>query len=127
MEDSREPQQPRKPEIEVEAISAAVAVVTLRGEHDLGAKSELADALAVAGRQPHVVVDLSECTFIDSTVLALLLAAHRSQIERAGRLDLVIPSSARAIQRITNLARIDTLLTVHETRSGALAGIDTDE
>jgi anti-anti-sigma factor len=122
MDDSRESPRPSRPAIVVETLSDWVAVVTLRGEHDLGTKTELSGALARACERPRVLVDLSECVFLDSSVLALLLAAHRTQVERDGRLELVIPSEAHAVLRITRLARIETIIAIHETRGAALAG-----
>ena len=42
---------------EVESLTDEIAIVTVRGEHDVGTKSELEDALARAGLRRHVLVD----------------------------------------------------------------------
>jgi anti-anti-sigma factor len=127
MDDSRESAPRPRPASEVEALSASVAVATLRGEHDLSTKSEVAGALATACKHAYVVVDLSDCTFIDSTVIALLLTAHRRQVEREGQLHVVVPSGAYAVQRIVTLANLGSILTIHETRDEALAAIHPEE
>jgi anti-anti-sigma factor len=119
--------QPSRPSIEVEAVSAWVSVATLRGEHDLGSKAEVAGGLARACDHAYVIVDMSECSFIDSTIISVLLSAHRKQLERDGRLELVIPSEAEAIRRIASLASLGALLTIHETRAAALASVQPEE
>ena len=108
---------------EVESLTDEIAIVTVRGEHDLGTKSDLDAALAEAGLRRHVLVDLSHCAFMDSSALAVLLLAHRGQIKRAGRFELVVAGEAHPVRRILKLARIDAHLTFHETRSDGLASL----
>lgn len=126
MDDSRESKQPSQPTIDVEAMSVWVAVASLRGEHDLSTREEVAGGLARACEHAYVIVDLSDCAFIDSTIIATLLGAHRTQAERDGRLELVIPSEAQILQRIAKLMGLGTILTIHETRSAALASMQPD-
>ena len=108
---------------EVESLTDEIAIVTVRGEHDVGTKSELEDALARAGLRRHVLVDLSHCDFMDSTVLAVLLSAHRTQAERGGHLELVIPTGAHPIERIATLTGIRAIVTTHPTRDTGLSSI----
>jgi anti-anti-sigma factor len=117
---------PQPSTADVESVTDELAIVTVRGEHDLGTKSALEDALARAGRRRDVLVDLSHCDFMDSTVLAVLLSAHRSQAERGGRLELVIPAGAHPIERIATLARIQAIVTTHPTRGTGLASITSN-
>lgn len=109
------------PTIRVEAHAPDVAIVTLRGKHGLNSQAELGDALASAGTYRYALVDLSGCTFLDSTVLGLLVATCQRMWERDGRLELVVPLETSAIQRVMKLAGITTFLTIHETRDEALA------
>jgi anti-anti-sigma factor len=111
---------------EVESVTDELAIVTVRGEHDLGTKSALEDALARACRSRHVLVDLSHCDFMDSTALAVLLVAHRTQVERGGRLELVIPTGVHPIERITRLARIQAIVTTLPTRDAGVSSITSD-
>jgi anti-anti-sigma factor len=118
---------PAQPSIEVEPLSDEVAIVTLRGEHDLSTTPQLSAALEAACARPRVLVDLSQCAFIDSTVLALLLSAHSELVERDGRLELFLPSDpASNVRRLLTLSMIDTLLHLHESRSAALASIQSE-
>ena len=74
-----------------------------------------------------VFVDLSDCTFIDSTVIALLLAAHRNQVMRNERLELILPKEAPAVERILTLSRIGLIITTHKTRNAALTATQSGE
>jgi hypothetical protein len=71
--------------------------VTLRGDHDAGRKQALRDALDGTGPQLNVIVDLTECTFVDSSVVAALRLPAMSQA-RAAR-SLVIPPKSASLQR----------------------------
>jgi anti-sigma B factor antagonist len=124
MDEGSEHARSSRPSVEVKPLAEEVAVVRLYGEHDLSTTPELAGALDDACRRSRVLVDLSQCTFIDSTVLARLLFAHRKQIERRGRFELFLPSDpAGSVHRLIKLSKIDTLLRIHETRDNALASI----
>ena len=55
---------------------AGVTIITVTGEVDIFAAPALVEALEAAGRGP-VVVDLSACSFFDSSGLHALLGAER--------------------------------------------------
>jgi anti-sigma B factor antagonist len=112
-----------RPAVRLELLAPEIAVVTLSGEHDLSSKEELGTVLARAGAQRHLLVDLSACAFLDSTVLGLLVIACRRQWERGGGLELVIPGDAASIRRTMRIAGLTTFLTIHETREQALADL----
>ena len=61
-----------------------IAVVALFGEHDLSGKQRLSDALAKASVRRDVLVDLSACTFLDSSVIGTLFAARADLPSAAG-------------------------------------------
>ena len=108
------------PAVEVEFPEPGVACVKLRGEHDLATRQPLTEALASAGAQPHVLVDLSECTFMDSSVVAAFIASHLDLGERGGRLGLVIPPHASAIQRVAQITALADIVPIHETPAAAV-------
>jgi anti-anti-sigma factor len=109
--------------VALERIAPAVAIVTLCGEHDLTTRAAIADALERAGDESNVLVDLSECSFIDSTVIGVLVLAFQSFSEQGRRLELAIPPGAAAIQRVAKVAGLTTFLSIHETRSAGLESI----
>jgi anti-anti-sigma factor len=109
--------------VTLERHSPSVAIVTLRGEHDLATRAEINATLARVGQEADVLVDLSECTFIDSSAIGALVAAFQVLAEQDRRLELAIPPEAAAIRRVAQVAGLATFLTIHETRSAGLAGL----
>jgi anti-anti-sigma factor len=124
---SQEAQQIAPPVVQVEFKPPGVAIVTLRGEHDLSTRQRLTEALAAASARPNVLVNLSECTFIDSSIVHALLMAGTSLRARDGRLELVIPPKARVVRRVAELTPLASTLPIHETRSAAVAGLRTGQ
>ena len=109
--------------VALERHAPGVAIVTLRGEHDLATRAEINATLARVGGEADVLVDLSECSFIDSSVIGALVAALQTFAERGRRLELAIPSDAVTIQRVAKVAGLATFLPIHETREAGLASI----
>jgi anti-anti-sigma factor len=109
--------------VELEHHAPHVAIVTLRGEHDLTTRAAINDALTRAGDGSHVLVDLSECSFIDSTVIGVLVLAFQAYGEQGRRLELAIPPSASAVQRVAKVTGLTTFFAIHETRSAGLESI----
>jgi stage II sporulation protein AA (anti-sigma F factor antagonist) len=108
-------------EVEFRASSERLAdetrIVRVQGEVDLYTAPEFELALgpngAAAGR---VVVDLSECTFIDSTGLGILVEAH----SRGDHDTLLIVASGMEVLRAFEVSGLDRRLVVHPTLESAL-------
>ena len=109
--------------IEVEIQSEETAIVTLHGEHDMATTAEIAVALAVAAGCPSILVDVSDTTFIDSTVIGALMRASKLARESAGALAVVVPSGGSA-RRGLELAGVEGLLPFHETREAGIASVE---
>ena len=92
-ENAPKPQRPEPGAVELGAGAGGSAIVGLSGECDLTTRDALADALRRASDQPGtvVLVDLSECSFIDSTVIGAIALSHKALAEQGRRLELVIP------------------------------------
>jgi anti-anti-sigma factor len=89
-----------------------VAVIDLRGEHDLATAEAVTDALSPL--YGDVLVDLSSCDFTDSTVIGVLIRKAQ-ELEREGhRLELVVPQTRVNVLRIFATIRMGDLITVHE-------------
>jgi anti-anti-sigma factor len=114
--------QPVPAAIDVERLANGIAVVVLRGEHDLTCQPGIAAALAPALRRGNVLVDLEACTFLDSTVIATLLRATR-QPQAVGVLGLVVPPEAEIVCRIASLMRISAFVPIYPSRDIAIASI----
>jgi anti-anti-sigma factor len=99
----------------------SVAVVSLVGEHDLGDYESLKVAFARAGIQArNVVVDLARCTFIDSTVIAVMLQAQSVMASDGGRFALVLPAEPNAVTRTVELMALSSLFAVCSSLEAAL-------
>jgi anti-anti-sigma factor len=99
-----------------------VAILTLRGEHDLDTAPQIAQQLACGRSFSQMLVDLSECDFIDSTVISALLRASNRMHARGAKFMLVIPDERHlAIKRIFELMSIERRLPIYPSRADALA------
>jgi anti-anti-sigma factor len=109
------------PDITVELNAAIAAVVTLRGEHDINTRQRVASALETTEGHRRVVVDLSECTFIDSSVIKVLLLTSNDLCTHGGSLELVISQGEHiAVRRVFELMSLQRHLPIHDSRSSAL-------
>lgn len=104
-----------------EQVDAATQVVTVAGEVDIFTAPEFKERIAGAidaGREV-VVVDLGAATFIDSSSLGILIAAHRRLRDRGGR--LVVACGVPAVLKTFKITGLDSVLEVHADREAALA------
>jgi anti-anti-sigma factor len=85
-------------------------IVAPRGEVDLASRTVLQDALRVAAGSgcEVVVVDLRNVTFLDSSGMAVLIAAHR-EIGASGQ-RLVVRGATTALRRLFRIAGVDEYL-----------------
>jgi anti-sigma B factor antagonist len=68
----------------MERTDGGVAVIALTGEHDLYTAPAISDRInGVLEDGTALVIDLTQATFIDSSVLRVLLEARREAHERA--------------------------------------------
>jgi len=108
-------------EIRVDTSSAGLTVLELVGEHDLASADKLAAALAEAlACEDGIIVDLSETTFADSTVINLLYRTQRALSERGSELVVQVPA-ASPILRTLEITEVISNVTVVHDREQALA------
>lgn len=108
--------------IRIEPCSGAV-VVSAEGELDAYVAPELSSSLDGAN-QERVVIDLERVSFMDSTVLGLIVKAVRELRERGADVRVLLPrGTARRIFEITTLDRV---LPIAATRVEALSVLDDD-
>lgn len=110
--------------VETETRSDGTAFVSVAGELDMYTAPRLEQELAsaIAGRQG-VIVDLTECEFLDSSALGVLLAARES-LENGP--ELVLVASDHNILKIFQITGLDRLFRIERTapppRLRALSG-----
>ncbi|MFF9496071.1 STAS domain-containing protein [Streptomyces flaveolus] len=116
--DSGPPEQPGRLTVGTTATDG-IRVVSLTGEVDHDTAHQVRQALDVAGtRRPRVVVDLRRVTFMDSSGLNALIAAHQAVTEAGGWLRLAAPTAP--VQRVLQLVGVDQLISCHPTLQQAL-------
>jgi anti-sigma B factor antagonist len=94
-------------------------VVVLRGEHDLHTVSAVSEQITNARVADGViVVDLTAATFIDSTVLGVLLDAYRADVPP--RLRFIAPAETPP-RRLFDFVGFDMVIPIFERLQDALA------
>ena len=110
------------PEIHVTRIGGTPAVVSLSGEHDVSTSRELDAALCNAiDTGSGVIVDLTAASYIDSSILGVLIRAHdvADALGKEGLAVVAPPSSAAA--RLFDLVGADETLAIFASGDQALA------
>ena len=105
-------------EIGVEAVTAETTVIRADGELDMATVGMLEEALEPVARDRGIVIDLTRCTFLDSSAVRVLVATSREVDEAGGSLALV--ACDPTILRVLEIAAVDTMVPVHATLAQAL-------
>lgn len=110
-----------------EEVVDGLPVVHLSGEVDLAAAPALRDRLVTLAQQlaatdgaRGVVLDLERVSFIDSTGLSVLVAAH-SRLGESGR-QLRVAAAPPRVRRVLELTGLDGLLALYADVASALPG-----
>ncbi len=98
-------------DVTVEATPDGSAVVHVRGELDLSSAPQFEEAVWAIRDAPGVVIDLTSCTFLDSSGVRILAQAAREASDRGARLDLV--AADPAVVRVLEITSVDTMAPVH--------------
>ena len=109
-------------------LEDGVRIVTVRGELDLGTASDLEAPLedAIASGDAAVLIDLSECEFIDSTGIALIVRAWQrldQSAEGDGNGRVVICSANAQVRRVLEITGLELSIPIHRAREEALAAL----
>jgi len=104
--------------VTLETHPGGTSVVRVDGELDMATTPELENV--VQGLEPggKLVIDLTSCTFLDSSAVRLLVATVRASDEAGGAVALV--AGDPGILRVLEIAAVDTILPVHKTLDSAL-------
>ncbi len=94
---------------------ADCVVVRVTGELDMATADTFGDALtAVVSSTPHVILDLSACTFVDSAGIRVVTAT----IKQAERVSIV--TFEPTVLRLLEITAVDTMASVHPSLDAAL-------
>jgi anti-sigma B factor antagonist len=108
-----------------QSIDAERHVLAVRGEIDLFTAPELKQVLAesIESGRNHIVVDLTETTFLDSTALGVLIGAVKRLRSRNGALAIVnVDENIAKTFEITGLDQIFTILATRDEAIEVVAG-----
>ena len=109
--------------IDDRAVDGETHVVAVTGEIDLFTAPEFKQRVSApidAGRT-HVVVDLTETTFIDSTGLGVLIRGVERLNTEGGRLAVVCVDPN--IVKVFEVTGLDRIFTIYSTRDEALTQV----
>jgi anti-sigma B factor antagonist len=98
--------------------------VGVAGELDQSTAPELRTALSAVFDGPRggaVLVDLSDCSFIDSTGLSLLVETKRQLAEGSRRFGVCCPDAD--VRRLLELTGIDQAVGLFDTRDEAISAL----
>ncbi|MDX6606967.1 MAG: anti-sigma factor antagonist [Solirubrobacterales bacterium] len=114
----------RTGELALERNDAGMAVLTISGEHDLSTAPNLRRRLdsLLAERTP-VVIDLSPATFIDSSILGVILEGRRRAADAGIGFAVVHSNGADAVDRVLEVTGLRAELPVHSRREEALSEV----
>jgi anti-sigma B factor antagonist len=112
-----------EPEVRVTHVAGDVAVVSLLGEHDLATAWEVRNAIAFAliEQGTHVVADLSETEFIDSSIAHALVDSEQFASERGLRISLQLQTHD-SVKRLLEISGLDAL-PIYGTRAEAIDAV----
>lgn len=114
-------------EVKVGEIEQGVRTISVRGELDLSTAPELEAPLeeTLERGDGSILIDLSQCEFIDSTGIALIVRAWQRLDSGENGCALVICSHNEQVRRVLEITGLELSIPVHETRDEALAAIGT--
>ncbi|HEU0246980.1 MAG TPA: STAS domain-containing protein [Gaiellaceae bacterium] len=93
-------------------------VVRVVGDLDMATAPTLEDSVASVGSASRLVIDLTQCTFLDSAAVRLLTTIARDW-DTAGT-PLALVASDPGILRVLEITAVDDILPVHSTLDEAL-------
>jgi anti-sigma B factor antagonist len=108
-------------EIDLERTDSGIAIVSVSGEHDLNTAPQLRERLnkqIEEGRA--IVVDLSPASFIDSSILGVILDARRGAEGAGLRFAVAQTDGVAAVSRVLEITGLRSELPVHASRADAM-------
>jgi anti-sigma B factor antagonist len=101
-----------------------LAVVTISGEHDLSTAPSLRRRLdGLLDERVATVVDLSPATFIDSSILGVILDSRRRAADARIGFAVARSEGAEAVDRVLEVTGLRSELPVHARREEAVEAV----
>jgi anti-sigma B factor antagonist len=114
----------RTGELALERTEAGLAVLTISGEHDLSTAPNLRRSLnSLLDEGAGTVIDLSPATFIDSSILGVILEGRRRAADGEVGFAVVHADGADAVDRVLEVTGLRAELPVHARREDAYSAV----
>ena len=97
---------------------AGIPVVRVNGDFDLSTVASFDSEVEQSLSGDHLVIELADCTFIDSSALRALVRAQKRIAQGGGSLAIVAPS--QPARRVLEVASLDRFVPVFGTLAEAL-------
>jgi anti-anti-sigma factor len=112
-------------EVKLGDLEQGVRTISVRGELDLSTAPELEGPLdqALENDEGSLLIDLSQCEFIDSTGIALIVRAWQRLDGGENGRALVICSQNDQVRRVLEITGLELSIPVHTTRDEAVAAL----
>jgi anti-sigma B factor antagonist len=105
-------------EVTRETLPEGPVVVRVEGELDMATTADFEAVIGDSEPEPELVIDLTECTFLDSSAVRVLVSTARAAAESKRKVSLV--AGDPGILRVLEIAGVDTMLPVHATLDAAI-------
>lgn len=117
--------------VDVSELDGGIRSFDLTGELDHATAPDLRQPLETAIEEGarSLLIDLSDCSFIDSTGLSVIVHAHSRLVNReshggdGGQLEICCPDAH--VRRLLEITGIDRALGLHQTREEALTALNS--
>jgi anti-sigma B factor antagonist len=113
----------QKPFEATEQVLRGAWVISIAGELDIATSPRVRELLSEAARDEDrpLVIDLTQCDFVDSTGLATLL--HGAKPAQNGESNVALVSVGGEVRKLLELTAIDRTIPVYETLDAALDAV----
>jgi anti-anti-sigma factor len=112
-------------EVKTGDLERGVRAISVQGELDLSTAPDLEGPLEdlLDSGEGSILIDLSDCEFIDSTGIALIVRAWQRLNEAANGRRLALCSDNDQVRRVLEITGLELSIPVHATRDEALTAI----
>ncbi|HEX5982906.1 MAG TPA: STAS domain-containing protein [Solirubrobacterales bacterium] len=112
-------------QVKVGDLEQGVRTIYVQGELDLSTAPDLEGPLeeALDSGEGSVLIDLSQCEFIDSTGIALIVRAWQRLDSSGNGHTLALCSQNDQVRRVLEITGLELSIPVHLTRDEALTAI----
>jgi anti-sigma B factor antagonist len=111
-------------ETKSELLDGGTCVVSVAGELDMSTAPRFKQTLlgALGNAPASVIVDLTECEFIDSSALNIIIGARQRLDGDGVSVGLSIVTPNPTVRRVFEITGLDTMFAIHPSRAAAMNG-----